>query len=357
MRTFHTGGVAGAADITSGLPRVEELFEARSPKGQAILSEIDSTVHLVQDDEGRKVVAVSTEEYRDEYTLPEDFQMLVSQGQLVDTDTILARKVDTGEDQKDGETEALSAQPILSRMPGQIEVDGDRISVRYEEEDRREYALPATTRLLVKDGEEVKAGQQITEGPINPQDILRIMGKEAVQEYLIQEVQKVYQSQGVNINDKHIEAIARQMLRKVRVDSQGDTELLPGELVDRFVYQDINAKVLAEGGEPAIAHPVLLGVTKASLSTESFLAAASFQETTKILTEAALKGSVDRLQGLKENVIIGRLIPARLDLPELKELEAVVPLELTEGFPFDRDPEDQTNIFGPLETPGAFSEN
>jgi len=156
----------------------------------------------------------------------------------------------------------------------------------------------------------VKAGDQLTEGLINPQDMLRIMGKEAVQRYLVDDVQKVYRSQGVNINDKHIEVIIRQMLRKVRVDSPGDTELLPGELVDRFVYEDINAKVLAEGGEPATAQPVLLGITKASLNTESFLAAASFQETTRVLTEAAVAGKTDKLAGLKENVIIGKLIPA-----------------------------------------------
>ncbi|MFQ5872653.1 MAG: DNA-directed RNA polymerase subunit beta' [Dehalococcoidia bacterium] len=359
MRTFHTGGVAGTMDITSGLPRVEELFEARSPKGQAVLAEIDSTIHLVDDEDGRKMVAVSSEEYRDEYEIPSGYKLSVAKGQFVDTDTVLAeKKVAKKKRKKEEEGETSPEPPILARMPGQVEVNGKRISVRYEEEDRREYVIPATTRVLVKDGEQVKAGQRLTEGPINPQDILRIMGKETVQQYLVQEVQKVYKSQGVNINDKHIETIVRQMLRKVRVDSQGDTELLPGELVDRFVYQNINATVLAEGGEPAIAHPVLLGVTKASLNTESFLAAASFQETTKILTEAALKGSVDRLLGLKENVIIGRLIPARLDLPELKELVAAPPTELPEGFPFEREEEEeQPSIFAPVEITNPFSEN
>ena len=155
------------------------------------------------------------------------------------------------------------------------------------------------------------AGQKLTDGSLNPQDVLRIIGPEAVQSYLVEEVQKVYRSQGVNINDKHIEVIIRQMLRKVRVDTPGDTGFLPGELVDRFRYEEANAKVLAEGGEPATAVPILLGVTKASLSTESFLAAASFQETTRVLTEAAISGMTDRLIGLKENVIIGKLIPAR----------------------------------------------
>jgi DNA-directed RNA polymerase subunit beta' len=158
------------------------------------------------------------------------------------------------------------------------------------------------------------AGDHLTEGPLNPQDVLRILGPEAVQRYLVEEVQRVYRSQGVAINDKHIEVIVRQMLRKVRVDAPGDTELLPGELVDRFAYEEINAKVLAEGGEPATAVPVLLGVTKASLNTDSFLAAASFQETTRVLTEAAITGAVDHLLGLKENVIIGKLIPARAEI-------------------------------------------
>ena len=165
-------------------------------------------------------------------------------------------------------------------------------------------------------GVTVRAGDPLTSGPFNPQDILRILGREAVQRYLVSEVQTVYRSQGITINDKHIEIIVRQMLRKVRVDTPGDTELLPGELVDRFAFEENNAKVLAEGGEPATASPVLLGVTRASLSTESFLAAASFQETARVLTEASVNGATDHLLGLKENVIIGRLIPARLDISE-----------------------------------------
>jgi len=163
-------------------------------------------------------------------------------------------------------------------------------------------------------GSLVQAGEKLTGGLVNPQDLLRIMGKDAVQQYLVDEVQQVYRTQGVNINDKHIETIIRQMLRKVRIEDTGDTELLPGELVDRFVYEDINAKVLAEGGEPATAQPALLGITKASLNTDSFLSAASFQETTRVLTEAAVAGKTDKLVGLKENVIIGKLIPARCQL-------------------------------------------
>jgi DNA-directed RNA polymerase subunit beta' len=182
----------------------------------------------------------------------------------------------------------------------------------------------------------VKAGQQLTEGPINLQDILRILGADAVQQYLVDEVQMVYRSQGVNINDKHVEVIAHQMLSRVRIDSSGDTPLVPGELVDRFRYEDRNAEVLAAGGEPATAHTVLMGITRASLSSDSWLAAASFQETTRVLTEAAISGKVDKLVGLKENVIIGKLIPIpahyqaqeeELELPSGEEVEEVLGFE------------------------------
>ena len=190
-------------------------------------------------------------------------------------------------------------------------IEDGQLSIKYQDTEERVYAVPATTRVRVQSGDRVKAGQQLTDGSINPQDLLNILGREAVQQYLVDEVQKVYRSQGVNINDKHIEIIIRQMLAKVRIDSSGDTELVPGELINRFQYEDINAKVLAEGGEPATAHPVLLGITRAAPSTSRWRAAASFQETTKVLTEAAVKRATDRLVGLKENVIIGRLIPAR----------------------------------------------
>jgi DNA-directed RNA polymerase subunit beta' len=224
--------------------------------------------------------------------------------------------------------EAHTDGDIVARIAGRVVFEGKkRLLVVYEEKEEREYLVPAASRILVGHGEAVKAGERLTEGPLNPQDILRIMGPEAVQLYLVEEVQKVYRSQGVNINDKHIETIVRQMLRKVRVDSPGDTAMLPGELVDRFQYEEVNAKVLAEGGEPATAVPVLLGVTKASLNTSSFLAAASFQETTRVLTEAAISGMTDRLMGLKENVIIGKLIPARaqIELPPEPVKEVALP--------------------------------
>ena len=206
----------------------------------------------------------------------------------------------------------------------------------------REYAIPHNAKLLVENGQEIRAGDAITDGPINPQEYLETRGREAVQRYLVKEVQRVYRSQGVTINDKHIEIIVRQMMRKVRIDQPGDTEQLPFELVDRFEFEEINNKVLAEGGEPATAETVLLGVTKASLNTSSFLAAASFQETTRVLTEAAINGAKDRLVGLKENVIIGKLIPAgsgapanvaaRREAERRAAAEALAGGELPEGF-------------------------
>ncbi|HEY50278.1 MAG TPA: DNA-directed RNA polymerase subunit beta' [Dehalococcoidia bacterium] len=324
LRTFHTGGVVGL-DITSGLPRVEELFEARTPKGQAIISEIDGMADVIQNEQGRRVKIMSSETYRDEYALPADWKVTVNDGQWVDIGTVLA--IRTAAKKSKDETKALSKeeQPIVARIAGEVSVKKRQLFISYEEREEREYDVPTAAGLRVQAGETVRAGQQLTEGSVNPQDILRILGREAVQQYLVDEVQKVYRSQGVNINDKHIEIIVHQMLTKVRIDSAGDTDLVPDELVDRFIYEDINAKVLAEGGEPATAHTVLLGITRASLNTASWLAAASFQETTRVLTEAAVYGKIDRLIGLKENVIIGKLIPAHYLL--LEEVPAALPEE------------------------------
>ncbi len=249
MRTFHTGGVAGF-DITQGLPRVEELFEARKPKGQAIIAEISGTVSV---------------------------------------------------------TEAKGVRRII--LTGK--------------HDERAYAVPFGVRLRVSNGNEVEPGDQLTEGSVNPHDILRIKGLQDLQGYLVQEIQSVYRSQGVDINDKHIEIITRQMLRRVKVEEAGDTEFLPGELVDKFAFEEENARVMAEGGEPAKARPTLLGITKASLATESFLSAASFQETARVLTDAATRGKVDPLIGLKENVIIGKLIPAGTGMARYRHLKVV----------------------------------
>jgi DNA-directed RNA polymerase subunit beta' len=343
MRTFHTGGVAGI-DITSGLPRVEELFEARIPKIQAIIAELDGTARIARDGDARKISVTSTEFYTDEYEIPAGAELLVKHDQEVEQGAPLARitkaPATTSRKKKDAKA-VVESEEIQARIGGRVVFEGkrrrpSRISIAYEATEEREYAVPASARARMQDGDQVQAGQQLTEGQLNPQDILRIMGPEAVQLYLVEEVQKVYHSQGVIINDKHVEVIVRQMLRKVQVDMPGDTRMLPGELIDRFEYEDENQRILAEGGEPATAVPVLLGVTKASLSTSSFLAAASFQETTRVLTEAALSGQVDRLLGLKENVIIGKLIPARavIDLPPPPIVEQIpIPetLALEEG--------------------------
>ena len=245
MRTIHSGGVAGVADITQGLPRVEELFEARKPKGLAIVAEIDGIIKIAEDKK-RKTISVTSKD------------------------------------------------------------------------DSRTYVIPFGSKLKVKDGDEVVAGQALTEGSINPNELLAIKGPEGVYNYLVQEVQKVYRNQGVDINDKHIEVIGRQMLKKIRVEDNGDTPMFAGSLVDMYEFEDINKKAVEEGKRPATGKRVLLGITKASLATDSFLSAASFQETTRVLTEAAIKGKVDELIGLKENVIIGKLIPAGTGLAKYR---------------------------------------
>ena len=311
MRTFHTGGIAGS-DITSGLPRVNELFEARVPKGEAVLSEIDGTVTVNETTEGRIVGVVNTETYTDEYVLPEGSSLTVGDGDLVNIgDTLAALEVD-----EESEEAALMPNDILARVSGMVHVEGDTLSISWTDEDKREYQIPAASALIVNSGVNVAAGDPLTAGPKSPQRILSLQGREAVQQYLIDEVQNVYRSQGVTIHDKHIEVIISQMLRKVQVEDAGDTNLLPDDQIDRRQFEEHNASVLAEGGEPATASPVLLGITRASLKMDSFLSAASFQETTRVLTEAAVNSEVDYLRGLKENVIIGRLIPARLDLTE-----------------------------------------
>ena len=246
MRTFHMGGVAGG-DITQGLPRVEELFEARKPKGLAIISEIAGKVKIKE--EGNKK---------------------------------------------------------------EITVKG--------KDDAKTYTIPFGAKLRVKDGDKIEPGEQLMEGSVNPSEILAINGPEGVYKYLIQEVQKVYRNQGVDINDKHIEVIGRQMLKRVRVQDPGDTGFFGGSLVDMYEFEEVNNQMVAEGKRPATGHRALLGITKASLATESFLSAASFQETTKVLTEAAIKGKTDPLIGLKENVIIGKLIPAGTGLAQYKDL-------------------------------------
>jgi DNA-directed RNA polymerase subunit beta' len=258
MRTFHTGGVAGA-DITQGLPRVEELFEARKPKGLAIITEVDGIAKISEDRKKRMVTIIS----------------------------------DSGEE--------------------------------------KAYQIPYGSRIKVYDGQRVEAGEIITEGSVNPHDILRIKGTEGVKAYLLAEVQKVYRLQGVDINDKHLEIIVKQMLRKVKVEESGDTDLLPGSLVDMFEFEEENEKVEARGLRKAEGKISLLGITKAALATDSFLSAASFQETTRVLTDAAIKGKIDPLVGLKENVIIGKLIPAGSGMNRYKNIKIGLKEEDTVG--------------------------
>jgi DNA-directed RNA polymerase subunit beta' len=254
MRTFHTGGVAGD-DITQGLPRIQELFEARNPKGQAIISEIDGVIKEIRDAKDRR----------------------------------------------------------------EIEVQGEAES--------KVYAITYGSRIRVTVGQQVEAGDELTDGSIDPKEMLRIKGIRGVQNYILQEVQRVYRNQGVEINDKHIEVMIRQMLRKIRIVDAGNTNLLPGSFVDIHEYEEANKKALFSGHEPAVAKPVLLGITKASLETDSFLSAASFQETTRVLTDAAIKGKIDELIGLKENVIIGKLIPAGTGMSRYRNIRVIDPHE------------------------------
>jgi len=334
MRTFHTGGIAGL-DITSGLPRVEELFEARVPKSAAILADIDGLLQLETDEEGRRLRIISREEFREDYQVPEDGQILVDEGETVEPGMVLAIKMPALKGRKSkaaikkaaeeaaaaGQTEdGEPIEQVVANIGGRVEIDSGVISIVWDDVEVREHLILASPYVLVKDGEMVRAGDPLISGPLNPHDILHIRGKDDLQRYLIDQVQVVYQSQGVGIHDKHIEIILRQMLRRVQVESTGDSDYIPGQMVDKFQFQEQNAKVLAEGGEPTTAKPVLLGVTRASLLTDSFLSAASFQETTRVLTQAAVSGAQDWLQGLKENVIIGRLIPARVEIPGMEEL-------------------------------------
>ena len=269
MRTFHTGGVAGADDITQGLPRVEELFEARKPKHPGILAEHAGHVHIIQEGNSRKV------------------------------------------------------------------------EVTTFENGVEEYAIPYGAKLSVTEGEEIAQGDRITEGSLNPHDVLRISGVKATQNYLVSQVVGVYKSQGVDINSKHIEVMVRQMMRKVRIEESGDTTMLPGEYVDVAEFEDQNTEMLETGKEPAQGKPILLGITKASLATDSFLSAASFQETTRVLTDAAIKGKVDPLLGLKENVIIGKLIPAGTGMSRYRDVKVKYNVPMPEAEPVEAESEAQ----------------
>jgi len=308
MRTFHTGGVAGE-DITTGLPRVEELFEAREPKGKAILAKIDGVVQIVEDEYGRKVVVHDDRLETETHRVREGYVLLVGTGESVAAGQVLAQPA-----------EGQEGEPIVATLDGEVFVDGNEVVIRREEQRREEYQIPAAAHLLVSDGDRVTAGQPLTDGNASPEELLSTLGRDVVQRYILDEVQKVYKSQGVVTNDRHIEIIIRQMLRKVAVTDPGDTDLLVGEMLDRTQLLRINEEVIAQGGVPATAQQVLLGITKASLATESWLSAASFQETTRVLTDAAINGRSDSLRGLKENVIIGKLIPAGTGLERYRNI-------------------------------------
>ena len=277
MRTFHTGGVAGG-DITQGLPRVEELFEARKPKGLAIITEFGGVATLKDTKKKREIIITDPE---------------------------------TG--------------------------------------NSKTYLIPYGSRIKIQDGAVLEAGDELTEGSVNPHDILKIKGVRAVQDYMIQEVQRVYRLQGVEINDKHIEVIVRQMLKKIRVEESGDGDVLPGVSMDVLDFNDMNEKLIREGKKPAEGKQVMLGITKASLATDSFLSAASFQETTKVLTEAAINGRVDKLIGLKENVIIGKLIPAGTGMKRYRSVKLDTDMSVLENLELNEKAEDEEELENEIE--------
>ncbi len=325
MRTFHLGGIATGADIVDkeqGLPRVQELFEARIPKGVAVMSDIDGTAEIVEEDEKRRVRVVAAHVHEYDYAIEPGMVSIVEEGASVARNAVLAVPQVHAEDllarKAKSKSNTISKRAlakvagigVTAEADGVVELREGRIVVRSEEEDVSEYPMSLAAEVRVQSGELVRRGDQLTEGPLNPHDILRLRGRPELQEYIVGEVQRVYRMVGVAVNNKHIEIIIRQMLRHNAIDTPGDTAVLPGTLVDRSTLAQINVEVAETGGRTADSHEVLLGVTKASLNNESFLAAASFQDTTRVLTEAVVEGKTDNLHGLKENVIIGKLIPA-----------------------------------------------
>ncbi len=300
LRTFHTGGTASSGgDITSGLPRVEELLEARkNPRGEAEISDIGGIVHIVREGDMNKVLVVDSQVKKVSYEIDEGWEILVEDSDMVEHNALLAR--DLGE----------SGKELRAKAKGRISREERDIILIYETREEREYELLPSVRLLVAEGQKVEPGTQLSEGVPNPHRILQVQGRDAVQRYLLSEVQKVYRSQGVNINDKHFEIVIRKMLNRVMLTESGSSNYLPGDLVDRVRLEKLNRDLVADGGAPSRARQVLLGITKAALATDSFLSAASFQHTIKVLSNAAVEGNEDLLYGLKENVIIGKLIPA-----------------------------------------------
>ena len=404
MRTFHMGGIAGL-DITTGLPRVEEIFEARVPKGKARVAEIDGDVLVFENGQlvgeyeappdAPQITAppvsfapvarvVNRIPFTDSYEIGEGLKLAVKDGQAIKAGQPVAepapkpkrsraKKADAPAESESAAPAARTEAPtaILARVSGAVRVADGRVEIDAYDTELRDHQVDATAQRLVRTGDKVEAGQRLTGGVKDPHDVLRILGTEPTLRYFTEQVQTVYRNQGVDINDKHIETIVGRMLRWVKVETIGDTEFLPNQTVDRDTFQSVNERVMAEGGEPATGKPDIRGVTRASLNTESFLAKASFQETARVLTEAAMSGDVDHLRGLKENVIIGRLIPARLDLTEegrnllgitdkiasrasLDDFDALMGLMSNEpGSPFDDD-DDDDDFLAPRRLPSTI---
>ncbi len=404
MRTFHMGGIAGL-DITTGLPRVEEIFEARVPKGKARVAEIDGDVLVFENGQlvgeyeappdAPQITAppvsfapvarvVNRIPFTDAYEIGEGLKLAVKDGQAIKAGQPVAepapkpkrsraKKADAPAESESAAPAARTEAPtaILARVSGAVRVADGRVEIDAYDTELRDHQVDATAQRLVRTGDKVEAGQRLTGGVKDPHDVLRILGTEPTLRYFTEQVQTVYRNQGVDINDKHIETIVGRMLRWVKVETIGDTEFLPNQTVDRDTFQSVNERVMAEGGEPATGKPDIRGVTRASLNTESFLAKASFQETARVLTEAAMSGDVDHLRGLKENVIIGRLIPARLDLTEegrnllgitdkiasrasLDDFDALMGLMSNEpGSPFDDD-DDDDDFLAPRRLPSTI---
>ncbi|MDO9510086.1 MAG: DNA-directed RNA polymerase subunit beta', partial [Candidatus Magasanikbacteria bacterium] len=313
LRTFHTGGVAGS-DITQGLPRIEEIFEVRSPKHQAILTDVEGKVEIEDADgkiitsptgkkifegrRGQKIIRVHFEGMDEmKINVLSADEVMVQNDEIVEQDTILLVHGSSGEE-------------VKAKYAGQVKIEKNKIRLSYNGPKIREYIVPLGYKLYIKDGDEVKKGDQLTDGSVNLQELFELRGRPAVQKYILEEVQNIYSSQGQKVNDKHMEVIIRQMFSRVYVEDAGDSELLPGEVVEKAHMEFCNIPVRKDGGKEASGRELLLGITRVSLSTQSFLSAASFQETARVLINTAITGKIDYLEGLKENVIIGRLIPA-----------------------------------------------
>jgi DNA-directed RNA polymerase subunit beta' len=295
MLTFHTGGVASSADITQGLPRVEELFESRTPKTEALMAPVSGVIGIMEVGNKKVLRLEGDEETTAQINVPKGAEIKIEAGAKVKRGDVLMIN-------KEEEVKAAAS--------GTIDIEGSALYLTYTKKQAYEFQLTSRIFLRVQDGDTVERGQQLTEGQLNLKDLMALKGVEATQRYIIDEIQKIYNLQGQNISDKHIEIAVRQMFSKVRIDKDGDSDLAVGDVTERLRFNHIAGELVAQGKTPPTATQLLLGVTKASLNTESFLSAASFQETTRILVDAAVAGKVDYLKGLKENVIVGRLIPA-----------------------------------------------